>query len=119
MTTNRTPPADSICRGAPDVFAKHFGNRYNAKVFGIGGDQTSHLMYRLLHGEDPIGLQTKVAVLLIGTNDLGYALDGGPQHMQAIVPSVWQHIEAIVDFLTQRVEHVLLMGMWVDGLMGW
>lgn len=103
-------PANSLCHGAPDVFAKHFGSRYNAQVFGIGGDQTSHLMYRLLHGESPDGLGTRVAVLLIGTNDLGYALDEGPQHMQRIVPSVWQHVEAIVDFLMDRVQHVVLMG---------
>lgn len=105
-----SPAPNSLCHGAPDVFAKHFGSRYNAKVFGVGGDQTAHLMYRLLHGEDPAGLGTRVAVLLIGTNDLGYALDEGAEHMQGIVPSVWQHVEAIVDFLMQRVEHVVLMG---------
>ena len=112
--SNSTPPSssNSLCHGAPDVFAKHFGSRYNAKVFGIGGDQTTHLMYRLLHGEDPAGLGTRVAVLLIGTNDLGYALDHGAAYMQHIVPSVWQHVEAIVDFLMDRVEHVLLMGAW-------
>lgn len=107
------PPStsfNSLCHGAPDVFAKHFGSRYNAQVFGIGGDQTAHLMYRLLHGEDPAGLGTRVAVLLIGTNDLGYALDHGAAYMQHIVPSVWQHVEAIVNFLMDRVQHVLLMG---------
>jgi len=43
------------------------------------GDQTAHLWWRLLHGEVPLPtavLQEKaprVAVLLIGTNDLGAA----------------------------------------------
>lgn len=41
----------------------------------LAGDQSPELMYRLLHGEGPEGMRTKVGVLLIGTNDLGFALD--------------------------------------------
>jgi hypothetical protein len=37
------------------------------------GDQTGHLLWRLLHGEVPGRRQPKAAILLIGTNDLGRA----------------------------------------------
>jgi lysophospholipase L1-like esterase len=40
-------------------------------LFGISGDQTSHLAWRLQHGEWP-NYPPRVALLLIGTNDLGY-----------------------------------------------
>lgn len=60
------------CQGVPAVFAKHYA-KYNAGVMAVGGDQTAHLMWRLQHGEVPQKHKPKVAVLLIGTNDLGAA----------------------------------------------
>ena len=37
------------------------------------GDQTGHLLWRLVHGEVPKRRQPMAAILLIGTNDLGQA----------------------------------------------
>ena len=37
------------------------------------GDATLQLMWRLRNGESPHALAPKIAVVLIGTNDLGYA----------------------------------------------
>ena len=57
------------CKGVPDVFQQHFG-QHNAVALGIGCDGTQHLNWRLQHGE-VAGLDPAVAVLLIGTNNLG------------------------------------------------
>ena len=41
-------------------------------LLGISGDRTGHLLWRLQHGEWP-DAPPKVAILLIGTNDIGFA----------------------------------------------
>ncbi len=53
---------------AMQPFNEAFGDTKPA-VFGLGGDGTAQLLYRLNHGE--MQGQPKTAVLMIGTNDLG------------------------------------------------
>jgi lysophospholipase L1-like esterase len=51
-----------------EAWKKEFG-RYNPAFFGMGGDRTQNLLWRLENGE--IGnLRPKVVVLLIGTNNI-------------------------------------------------
>lgn len=49
------------------VWAKSYGSRHAAN-FGIGGDRTQHVLWRIEHGE-LAGLDPKVIVLMIGTNN--------------------------------------------------
>lgn len=50
-----------------NVWAKHF-EPLRAANFGIGGDRTQHVLWRLQNGELE-GIQPKVVVLMIGTNN--------------------------------------------------
>jgi len=52
-----------------EVWKAHYGS-LNAFDFGIWGDQTKHLLWRLQNGQVE-GLHPKLIVLLIGTNNLG------------------------------------------------
>ncbi len=64
---------DSITEGwrrAPDVWNKHYG-KYDPANFGIGGDRTQHVLWRIENGELD-GIRPKVVVLMIGTNNIGY-----------------------------------------------
>jgi len=54
----------------PETFQELYGH-INAAAFGIARDQTPHLLWRLQNGELPPGLQVKVVVVLVGTNDIG------------------------------------------------
>ena len=40
------------------------------------GDTTANLQWRVMNGELPIGTRPKLAVVMIGTNDLGYTEAG-------------------------------------------
>ncbi|HSZ55703.1 MAG TPA: GDSL-type esterase/lipase family protein [Tepidisphaeraceae bacterium] len=63
---------DSITDGwrgrGKDVFDKTYGSMDPFNI-GIGGDRTQHVLWRLDHGEVE-GISPKVAVLMIGTNNL-------------------------------------------------
>jgi lysophospholipase L1-like esterase len=54
-------------RGVPHIWEHHFG-KYQPANFGIGGDQTQHVIWRIENGELD-GISPKVVVLMIGTNN--------------------------------------------------
>jgi lysophospholipase L1-like esterase len=61
---------DSITQGwthAPQIWKDHYG-KYNPANFGIGGDHTEHVLWRIDNGELD-GISPRVVVLLIGTNN--------------------------------------------------
>lgn len=63
---------DSITEGwgkAPHIWEHYFG-KYQPANFGIGGDQTQHVIWRIENGELE-GINPKVVVLMIGTNNSG------------------------------------------------
>jgi len=64
---------DSITDGwrsaaGEEIWKKHFQPMHAAN-FGIGGDRTQHVLWRIQNGELQ-GFQPKAAVLMIGTNNL-------------------------------------------------
>lgn len=63
---------DSITEGwakAPHIW-EHYYTKYQPANFGIGGDQTQHVIWRIENGELD-GINPKVVVLMLGTNNSG------------------------------------------------
>jgi lysophospholipase L1-like esterase len=87
------------------VFAKEF-ERLKTANFGIGGDQTQHVLWRLQHGELE-GIRPKVIMLMIGTNNTG-------AHS---AEQIADGITAIVKEVPKRSPHtrVLLLGIFPRG----
>lgn len=56
-------------RGQKQTWEKAFG-QYKPANFGIGGDRTQHVLWRITNGELE-GITPKAAVLMIGTNNSG------------------------------------------------
>ena len=62
---------DSITEGwnnAPEIWNAAFG-KYEPANFGIGGDNTSHVLWRIANGELDV-IRPKVVVIMIGTNNI-------------------------------------------------
>jgi lysophospholipase L1-like esterase/aryl-phospho-beta-D-glucosidase BglC (GH1 family) len=81
-------------------FQKNFG-QYNPTAFGIGGDGSQGLLYRLNHGE--FQGNPKVAVMMIGTNDINNLT---PEQIKQNAAESIQSIEA-----RSPGTKVLLMGI--------
>jgi lysophospholipase L1-like esterase len=64
---------DSITQGwegnGKEAWKKNF-EPLKAANFGIGGDQTGHVLWRLTQGKELEGIKPKVAVIMIGTNNM-------------------------------------------------
>ena len=100
---------DSITDGwrnrGKDVWEKNYGS-LKAANFGIGGDQTQHVLWRLQNGELD-GIKPKLAVLMIGTNNLRGNTD----------EEIADGVKAIVAELHKRTPEtkLLLLGVFPRG----
>ncbi len=71
-------------KGAKKTWDRFYGPRKTAN-FGIGGDRTEHVLWRIQNGELK-GIEPKVVVLMIGTNNAsGSTPDEIAQGVTAIV----------------------------------
>jgi lysophospholipase L1-like esterase len=92
--------------GGKAVWEKNYA-QLKAANFGIGGDRTEHLLWRLQNGELD-GIKPKLAVLMIGTNNLGANKD----------EEIAEGIRAIVADLHERTPatRLLLLGIFPRGM---
>lgn len=91
---------DSITEGwkkAPHIWEHYFGAHQPAN-FGIGGDQTQHVIWRIENGELD-GIKPRVVVLMIGTNNSG-------QHSGAQIAA---SVQRIVELTRARIPGVKVL----------
>jgi lysophospholipase L1-like esterase len=77
---------DSITQGweaaGADVWKKHYEDR-KAINLGISGDRTEHVLWRLDNGNLE-GITPKVAVVMIGTNNIGHGTHGNAEVLAGV-----------------------------------
>jgi lysophospholipase L1-like esterase len=85
-----------------------------AANFGIGGDRTEHVLWRLRNGEAE-GFQPKLVVLMIGTNNTGFERDG--KTPRNTTPEVIEGITAVVHELRGKfpAAQILLLAVFPRG----
>ena len=71
------------------VWAKYYAPRHAAN-FGIAGDRTQHVLWRIGHGELD-GIKPKVTVLMIGTNN---SQDNSPPEIAGDIKVIIEKIHA-------------------------
>ena len=94
-------------RGQKKIWDKAFGE-FKPANFGIGGDRTQHVLWRIQNGELD-GIKPKIAVLMIGTNNTGN--DSAQQ--------IADGVTAIVKTLHEKSPHtkVLVLAVFPRGKM--
>jgi lysophospholipase L1-like esterase len=97
---------DSITQGWAnnEIWQKFYGPR-KAANFGIGGDRTQHVLWRIENGELD-GIKPKVVVLLIGTNNAKW---NPPAEIATAIGDIARVIRAKTD------AKVLLLGVFPRG----
>ena len=99
---------DSITDGWPwggkESWAKFA--KYDPADFGISGDRTEHVLWRITHGELE-GIHPKVVVIMIGTNNVGHSQDEKPEWAAA-------GVKKIVDTVREKLPDakILLLGVF-------
>lgn len=77
---------DSITQGweggGKSTWDTYYAHR-NAANFGFSGDRTEHVLWRMENGEIK-GLQPKVAVIMIGTNNIGHGSSNAEQTAEGV-----------------------------------
>ena len=78
--------------GAPaqPIWDEHFRDR-NAANFGIAGDRTQHVLWRIGHGNFE-HIDPRTIVLMIGTNNLGRDT---PEHIAAGIEAIVDRLEVV------------------------
>lgn len=114
---------DSITQGwegnGKEVWAKTWAP-YKAANFGIGGDRTEHVIWRLQHGNFD-GLHPKLIVLMIGTNNTGHQGRSPKEHGNVVYTSTAEQtaegVKTILDILGKKMPEtkVLLLGIFPRG----
>ena len=102
---------DSITQGwegaGASVWGEHYAHRKAANL-GISGDRTEHVLWRLRNGNLE-GITPKVAVVMIGTNNIGH---GGQQTREVL-----DGVRAVVECIRAISPHtrVLLLDIFPRG----
>lgn len=82
-----------------------------AAAFGIDGDRTQHVLWRMENGELD-GIKPRVVVLLIGTNNTGREKDTGK--IRNTVPETIEGVQAVVRGLRAKLpdSRILLLALF-------
>jgi lysophospholipase L1-like esterase len=96
-----------------NVWNKYYAPRHAAN-FGISGDRTQHVLWRLDNGELD-GIKPKVVVLMIGTNNTGKENDH--KTPRNTVPEVAEGVQAVVNDIRAKLpdSKILLLAIFPRG----
>ncbi len=105
--------SESSEKGGRPVWNREFAPLHAAN-FGISGDRTQHVLWRLDHGEVD-GIDPKVVVLMIGTNNIGLERDKVTRRNTP--EQALEGVNAVVRSIREKLPHakLLLLGVFPRG----
>ena len=95
-----------------NVWNKYYAPQHAAN-FGISGDRTEHVLWRMDNGELD-GIKPKVVVLMIGTNNSGKERDG---RLRNTIPQIIEGVTAVVADIRTKLpdSKILLLAIFPRG----
>jgi lysophospholipase L1-like esterase len=103
------------------VRGKRVWDRYFAPLpalnFGLGGDRTQHVLWRIQHGELDV-VRPKVVVLMIGSNNTGIEREPGKAGKpRNLTPETIEGVKAVVHAIRAKLPDtkILLLGIFPRG----
>ena len=95
-----------------NVWNQYYAPQHPAN-FGISGDRTEHVLWRMDNGELD-GIKPKVVVLMIGTNNTGKERNG---NLRNTIPQVIEGVQAVVADIRMRLpdSKILLLAIFPRG----
>jgi lysophospholipase L1-like esterase len=96
-----------------NVWNTYYAPRHAAN-FGISGDRTEHLLWRMTHGELD-GVKPRVVVLMIGTNNTGK--ERNSEKIRNTTPEVIEGVTTVVKELRLKLPEskILLLAIFPSG----
>jgi lysophospholipase L1-like esterase len=98
--------------GGLNIWNEYFAPR-RAAEFGIGYDRTQNVLWRIEHGELE-GINPKVVVLLIGTNNCGSEDNGQPRNTTPEIIAGISNLVRRIQFHLPRTK-IILLGIFPRG----
>jgi len=105
------------CERGLNVWNRYYESR-RAAAFGIDGDRTQHVLWRMEHGELE-GINPRVVVLLIGTNNTGMEKTDTSK-IRNTVPEAIEGVQLVVRRLCEKLpgSKILLLAIFPRGTPG-
>ncbi|GAB4818371.1 hypothetical protein N2152v2_005417 [Parachlorella kessleri] len=92
-------------------FERLIGSQYKTAVYSIAGEQAVGLLCRIQNGGGPKGLNVRVVMVMIGTNDIFTLTPEEVDSAEQVADTIFEVLEAVLDELAAQAPAAKLVAL--------